>query len=210
MKPLLSLLILFASINAASADKYTEQMSRHIQAIYAAQSAAEYQNAINAFDRIAAAEKSKWEPYYYSAYGNIMLANQATDASKKDAYLDLAKSAIDKGKALVPAESELVALEGFVNMIRITVDPASRGAEYSGATMQLFGKAASMNPNNPRALALMAQMQLGTARFFNQAPTEACQTARQALALFEKQQPSSALAPMWGKAIAESVIGQCK
>lgn len=195
----------------ANDEKYYEQMGKQIQAVYTAKTMDEYQSAVNALDRIAGAEKTKWEPYYYSAFGSVMMATRETEPSKKDAYLDQALAAVEKGKAVAPAESELVALEGFVHTIRLTVDPASRGQQYSGLAMQTFGKALGMNPNNPRALSLMAQMQFGTAQFFNQAPTEACATARKALTLFEgSTKPENPLAPQWGKEMTAGLIQNCK
>jgi len=195
----------------ANDEKYYEQMGKQIQAVYTAKTTDEYQAAINALDRIANAEKTKWEPYYYSAFGNIMIATRESDGAKKDSYLDMALGAIEKGKVLAPAESELVALEGFVHMIRVTVDPASRGQQYSGLAMQTFGKAVGMNGDNPRALALLAQMQLGMARFFNQPPTEACETASKAATVFESPAVSeNPLAPRWGKEMNLEVIKNCK
>ncbi|MDZ7646492.1 MAG: hypothetical protein U5K54_04565 [Cytophagales bacterium] len=58
----------------ANDEKYFDQMGKQIQAVYTAKSIEEYQQAINALDRIGNAEKTKWEPYYYSAFGNIMIA----------------------------------------------------------------------------------------------------------------------------------------
>lgn len=212
MKTTSLILACLLSVAAFANDaKYYEQMGKQIRAVYTAKSVDEYQSAVNALDRIAAAEKTKWEPYYYSAFGNIMLANMEKESSKKDGYLDLALAAVEKGKSLAPNESELVAMEGFVHMIRLTVDPATRGQQYSGLSMQTFGKALAMNPNNPRALALMAQMQFGTAQFFNQQPTEACQTARKALEVFNSAAPTgNQLAPMWGKEMAEQMVTNCK
>jgi tetratricopeptide (TPR) repeat protein len=202
--------LFIAGTSWANDDKYYEQMAKQINAVYTAKSMEEYQSAVNALDRIAAAEKTKWEPYYYSAFGNIMKMNLEQEAVKKDSYLDLALAAIEKGKAIAPAESELMALEGFVHMMRVTVDPASRGQQYSGLAMQTFGKALGMNPNNPRALMLLAQMQFGTARFFNQTPTEACESAKNALALFESVPPTeNKLAPVWGKQMAQSLVKNC-
>jgi tetratricopeptide (TPR) repeat protein len=206
-------IIIFAFLISGSvfaSDKYTEQMSKHIQAVYTAKSTDEYQVAINALDRIALAEKTKWEPYYYSAFGNVMLATQTGEAAKKDAYLDLALAAIEKGKNIDGNESELIALEGFVHMIRVTVDPASRGQQYSGMAFQSFGKALSINPNNPRAMSLMAQMQFGTARFFGSATTEACGLAKKALEQFASYKSENLLAPVWGKEMTEGLIQNCK
>jgi tetratricopeptide (TPR) repeat protein len=195
----------------ANDEKYYEQMGKHIQAVYTAKTIEEYQNAVNAFDRIAGVEKAKWEPHYYSAFGNVMMATRETDAGKKDAYLDKALASIENGKAIAVNESELIALEGFVHMIRVTVDPASRGQQYSGLAMQTFGKALALNPKNPRAMALMAQMQFGTARFFSQAPVEACETANKALVVFSESAPvENSLAPVWGKQMAESLVKNCQ
>ncbi len=195
----------------ANDEKYYEQMGKQIQAVYTAKSTDEYQRAVNALDRIAGAEKTKWEPYYYSAFGSIMMATEEKEPSKKDGNLDQALAAIEKGKAIAAGESELVALEGFVHMIRLTVDPASRGQQYFGLAMQTFGRALGMNPNNPRALSLMAQMQFGTAQFFNQQPIEACETARKALGLFDNVLKSeNPLAPQWGKEITAGLLQNCK
>jgi hypothetical protein len=206
-------IIIFASLLSVSvfaSDKYTEQMSKHIHAVYTAKTNEEYQVAINALDRIALAEKTKWEPYYYSAFGNVMLASKTDDAAKKDAYLDLALAAIEKGKNIDGNESELIALEGFVHMIRVTVDPASRGQQYSGMAFQSFGKALDLNPNNPRAMSLMAQMQFGTARFFGSPTTEACGLAKKALEQFASYKSENLLAPVWGKEMTEGLIQNCK
>ncbi len=212
MKTINLIFLMIISVSTfANDDKYYEQMGKQIQAVYTAKTTDEYQVAINALDRIASAEKTRWEPYYYSAFGNIMIATREKESSKKDSYLDLALTAIEKGKALAPAESELIALEGFVHMIRLTVDPASRGQQYSGLAMQTFGKALGMNPNNPRAMSLMAQMQFGTAQFFGQAPTEACETARKALTFFEgATKPDNSLAPQWGKEMTAELVKGCK
>jgi len=210
MKTLTFLFALLISVSSFASDKYTEQMTKHIHAVYTAKTTEEYQAAINALDRIALAEKTKWEPYYYSAFGNLMLATKESDGGKKDGYLDLALASIEKGKTIAATESELIAIEGFVHMIRVTVDPATRGPRFSGMAMQTFGKALGLNPNNPRAQALMAQMQFGTAQFFGSSTTEACALASQALQTFETQKPASAVAPAWGKEMTESLLKSCK
>jgi tetratricopeptide (TPR) repeat protein len=208
---LLSACIVFFSFNALANDaKYYEQMGKQISAVYAAKTIVAYQTAVNALDRIAAAERTKWEPFYYSAFGTIMMANEVKDGSKKDGYLDIAMASIEKAKQIAPAESEIIALEGFVHMIRLTVDPASRGQQYSMLSMQTFGKAVGMNPKNPRALLLMAQMQFGTAKFFNQEPTEACDATRKAVELFNTDKSENPLAPVWGKEMAVGLLKMCK
>ena len=207
---MLFLVITLPLVTLANDDKYIEAMSKNIQAVYNAQTPEEIQNAVNALDRIANAEKTKWEPYYYSAFGNVMMANREKDATKKDGYLDLALAAVEKAKTIQENESEIVAMEGFIHMIRLTVDPATRGQQYSGKAMQAFGKAIELNPENPRALSLAAQMQFGTARFFNTPPTEACVTVNKALEKFETYKSTNPLAPQWGKQMTEGLKKNCQ
>src|SRR5687768_10147120 len=124
-------------------NQYAEAMAKNIQTVYGAQSVAELQGAVNALERIALTEKTKWEPYYYAAFGYIMIAHREQDGAKKDSYLDQAIVDIKKGKTIAEKESEIIALEGFVHMIRISVDPATRGQQYSGLAMQTLGRALS-------------------------------------------------------------------
>lgn len=207
---LLMLMLLFVGVGYANDDRYAAAMKKHIQAVYQAKTMEEYLQAVNAFDRIGATEKTKWEPLYYSAFGNIMMANQEKEAAKKDAYLDLAMVAIGKAKAIAPQESEVIALEGFAHMIRVTVDPASRGPQVAPLAMQTLGKASALNPENPRAVVLSAQMQHGTAKFFGSSTTEACALATQALEKFNTFTSDNPLAPQWGRGMAEQLKAQCE
>ncbi len=185
-------------------------MAKNIKTVYTTQSIADLQNAVNTFERIAAAEKTKWEPHYYAGFGYIMMANIEKDGQKKDSYLDQATKAIEKAKVVSKDESEIVALEGFVHMIRVTVDPASRGPQYASLAMQSFSKAISLNPENPRALTLMAEMQYGTAQFLGNSTAEACSTVDVALQKFETFKSDNPFAPQWGKKSAEELKKNCK
>lgn len=208
--PLLIAALACLAVIASANDRYTETMQKNIEVVYKAKSVEEIQAAVNAFERIGDAEKSKWEPFYYASYGYLMIALRVNEPAAKDKQLDLALETLKKASAVNSTESEIVALEGFIHMIRVTIDPASRGQQYSGLAMQTFGKAIGMNPENPRALALMAQMQYGTAQFFGSPTTEACGTLNKALEKFETYKSTNPLAPVWGKSMAEGMKAQCK
>ena len=184
-------------------------MKKNIQTVYTAESNAELQNSVNALERIASAEKTKWEPYYYAAFGYIMMANREQESGKKDLFLDQAVAAIEKAKAINAEESEVVALEGFAYMIRVAVDPATRGPQYAALASQTFAKASVLNPENPRALALLAQMQYGTAKFFGSPTTEACGTLNTSLEKFETYKSENPLSPQWGKGMALEMKKDC-
>ncbi len=209
---ILSFLLAFVACPIlADGTKYAETMSKAIGQVYKAKSPEEIQQAVNTLERIGNAEKTKWEPYYYAAFGYVMMANQQGDGTKKDALLDQAVSQLQKASVIRPNDSEIVTMEGFVSTIRLTVDPATRGQQYSAAAMQSFGRALGLDPENPRAMGLMAQMQFGTARFFSSSTDEACATAKKARALFATANSSAdSLAPAWGKGMVEGMLANCK
>lgn len=206
---ILGLIAFFVTLIANANDRYTEVMKQNIESIYSASTSEEFQSLVNTFERIGESEKNKWEPFYYAGYGYLMMAIREKEVTKKDALLDLSLKAIEKGKSIMPAESELISLEGFNHMIRVSVDPASRGQMYSGLSMQAFNKALAINPDNPRALALLAQMQYGTAKFFGASTAEACATNNKALEKFESSNTDNPVAPKWGKQMAEGFKSQC-
>lgn len=209
--PVLVLILVLAltRLGLASDGKYFEAMQKNIKAIYEAQTIEQLQATVNTFERIGSAEKDKWEPSYYAAYGYLMMATREQDGAKKDTYIDQAMKAIEKAKAVAPKESEVIALEGFAYMMRVTVDPASRGQQYSGLSIQAYRKALTLNAENPRALSLLAQMQYGTAQFFGSSTSEACGTLQKALEKFDSYKSGNALAPQWGKQIAERLKANC-
>lgn len=201
-------LIATTAINADDT-RYLEAMQKNIQSVYTAKSVTELQGVVNALERIAAAEKVKWEPYYYTSFAYIRMSNIEQESAKKDMYLDQANTSIEKAAAINANESEIVALVGFIHMMRVAIDPATRGAQYSSMAMQAFGKATALNPENPRALALLAQMQYGTAKFFGSPVTEACGTLAAALQKFDTYRSDNPLAPQWGREMALGMKKEC-
>jgi hypothetical protein len=212
MKTIISFLLIAVSTTFAFPNdaNYFETMAKNIEQVYKAKTMEELQQAVNVLDRVGNAEKTKWEPHYYACFGYVMMANRESDITKKDSFLDQAQASIDKAILLAPNESEVIAMQGFIHMIRVSIDPATRGQKYSTLAMQALGKANGLNPENPRALALIAQMQFGTARFFKSETTEACATTAKALEKFSTYKSENPLAPVWGKSMTEELLGQCK
>jgi hypothetical protein len=206
-----TLVLLFVASFSIIADdtRYLEAMQKSIESVYKAKSVTELQSTVNTLERIAVAEKVKWEPYYYTSFAYIRMSNFEQENAKKDLYLDQANTSIEKAASINANESEIVALVGFIHMMRVAVDPAARGAQYSGMAMQAFGKATALNPENPRALALTAQMQYGTAKFFGSPSTEACNTLNNALQKFDSYRSDNPLAPQWGREMALGLKKEC-
>lgn len=209
MKTMITLTIFFCA-HLAAGDNYIETMQKNIMTVYTVSDMLQLQTAVNTFERIGSAEKTKWEPYYYEAFGYVMLSIRATESVVKDDYLDRAQACVEKAKNIVPAESEVVAMEGFVQIMKINIAPASRGPKDSGKAMMLLNKAIALNADNPRAWALLAQMQFGTAKFLNSSTAEACGSVDKSIEKFAAFKSENPLAPTWGKGMADDLKAACQ
>ncbi len=213
MKSLATLAFILLSLHNSWGYDYTayqKAMQQSIQALNEAQDIASLQQSMHRFERIAKAEKSQWLPWYYAAYASITMGAMAEEADRKDQYLDHAQQFLDEATLLETENSELTALQGYLYMIRVTVDPANRGPHMAPKATQVLSQATQMNPENPRALLLLGQMQYGTARFFNSDTAQACQLVSQAIEKFDKAPHHDALAPAWGKEMALALQKQCQ
>ncbi|MGK7397647.1 MAG: hypothetical protein ACNS62_23945 [Candidatus Cyclobacteriaceae bacterium M3_2C_046] len=188
---------------------YEKAMKKQLSNLEAAESQSQWVEVANAFERIAQKESDQWLPFYYAALSYANLGLRGEDLNQKDQYYDKASELVDKAAALKPSESEITALQGYIVMGRIAADSQSRGPSLSSQALQLFNQAIAQDPDNPRALLLLAQMEYGMAQFFGNTPEKACKMARKSLDLFEKQAGQSELEPRWGKEMAQGFLSQC-
>ncbi|WP_422359728.1 hypothetical protein [Reichenbachiella sp.] len=212
MKSLNILIVLvFAAMFANGQNKkYIKTMEASIPGIFQAESLEALDASANKFDRIGQAESSEWEPYYYASLSYVFKAFKIDDLQTKDKALDQALVSLSKASTLSENNSELIALQGFINMIKIGVDPGTRGQTLSPKIMADFGKAMELNPNNPRANLFMGQMLFGTAQFFGTGVGDACALVDKSIALFESEKPESSIAPSWGIYSAKQYKQQCE
>lgn len=201
---LIALLITGFAVHAQGQEAYMKAMGKALATMGTDQQAAAGQ-----FERIAAKVKDQWHPQYYAALNYINMSFGAADLKTKDEYTTKAQTFIDKAVELEPKNAEVVALQGFNYMAQLSADPGSRGQSLSPKAMQQFGKAVSIDPENPRAMALMAQMQYGTAQFFGSPTDKACDMVKKSIPVFDAEEGGKSFDPTWGKEMAESLIGQC-
>ena len=83
----------------------------------------------------------------------------------------------------------------------------------SGQVMATYGRALGIDNKNPRALALMAQMENGMAQFFGSGNEKACKLAKQSQEIFagqNKETLKAALLPTWGNKVNEGLLKKCE
>ncbi|QRR02041.1 hypothetical protein [Dyadobacter sandarakinus] len=217
MKNLTVLCCLFLLMHAgvyAQDSPYQAAMKKEIATLTTADSLPQLRQSVNAFARIAALNPGEWQPLYYGALACTYQGLAASlSLDKKDAWLAQAWDLVNKAAAISPDNSEIVAMQGFVTMAKLSADPGSRGQSLSPVALQFFGRAIALDENNPRALALMAQMEWGIAQFFGSSTEKACVLASRSRALFAAQDNEAlkaALKPAWGSHLAEKVMQHCK
>jgi hypothetical protein len=194
----------------ANDNKYESSMQSAIEKLYAMSSLEETQKVVAQFERISQAETDKWLPSYYASLGYVWMTHQESDVTRHDQFLDAAQKNLGHCKTLISDNDEVAVLQGYIYMMRITVDPASRGAQYSGMSMGEFQKALAINPGNPRALLMMGQMKYGTDQFFGNDLTDACNMLKGAAQKLENEKPDDKLSPSWGKSMAEHLVQNCQ
>jgi tetratricopeptide (TPR) repeat protein len=208
------ILLIFAVVSAIAQDSpYQKAMKKEIARLIDADSLPQLQESANAFARISQLNPGEWQPLYYQSLAYTYQGlNGTLSLDKKDEALAKAEELVKKADGISPNNVEIVTLQGFVTMAKVSADPASRGQSLSGQVMQTFGKALAMDSKNPRALVLMAQMEYGMAKFFGSGSEKACKLARQSAAIFASQDEEAlkvAILPTWGKSLAEGMLKNC-
>jgi hypothetical protein len=164
----------------------------------------------NTFERIAAAEKTQWMPFYYAGYCYVMSALMQKDNDKVDDLADKAAVNIEQAEAINPKNDEINCIKSLIASSRIRVDPPSRGMEYGTQSANLLVEANQINKENPRVYLLQGQALYYTPEQFGGDKAEAKRKLETALQKFSTFKPASSIAPHWGETYARALIGQIK
>lgn len=200
---------LFHIVAFAQNARYTAAMTKAITQLDSAKTSAQHLEAANSFARIASAEPKEWLPAYYAAFGQINAAFVLLreNPSKAEEAIDAAQSSLDKAKALAPAESEIAVLQAYILIARVSENPMVKGQELSPQVFAELGKAAALNPDNPRAPFLQGMYTLNMPEFYGGGAARAKPFFEKAAVLYEKAQPE-ALMPTWGKESNAKFLGK--
>ena len=198
----LTLIVALIAINLTAHtqdDKYTKIMKSSIAKLDTAELQSTWIKAANKFERVASAEKDKWQPYYWSAYCNIVQVYMEKDKEKIDSHLDKADKLIHLADSLSPKNSEIVALQGWSYGARIAVDPMTRGMKYGPMSGKKYEEAKILNPENPRCYYLSGVATLFTPEMFGGGKEKAKPILEEALEKFKVFEPATEVDPDWGE-----------
>ncbi|MBW8686581.1 hypothetical protein [Chitinophaga rhizophila] len=164
----------------------------------------------NTFERIGAAEKTQWLPFYYASYCYVMSSFMQKDNDKVDDLADKAAVNIEQAEAISPENDEINCIKSLIATARIRVDPMNRGMKYGMESADLLVKANKINQENPRVYMLQGQSLFYTPEQFGGSKTEAKKKFEVAMQKFSSFKPASKIAPHWGEGYTRGLLAQIK
>lgn len=204
-------MLIIGSLAFAGGPEYEKAMGQALQDFTKCQTAPEFRNVANQFDRIGNVAKDEWLPLYYRAYCFVVMSFvDQTDGDTKDAYLDEAEKSIDRMLEMASEESEVHALQAFYYNGRLMVNPQVRGMKYGMLSGQAVGKSLKLDPSNPRAQYGQIQNEMGKAQFFGQDVDGFCAQAKIAHDSFDAYPLATEFHPKWGKRELKKLSTACK
>ncbi len=202
-----ALLTILFSLPVFAAD-YEATMKANHQKIDEAKTLADYTVLAVRFERIANAEKTKWQPGYYAVlcYLNAVALLQLSDDEKR-ALPDKAQPIMDNLKKNFKNESEVFALQGFLYEMRIM--GMASAMKYSPLATEVLEEAEKLNPENPRVYYLQGMNVFHTPKAFGGGKEKAKPLFEKAKVLFAAQKPASSLDPIWGDPQNNRMLDEC-
>ncbi|QNK64128.1 hypothetical protein H7F33_06480 [Pedobacter sp. PAMC26386] len=189
--------------------KFTQAIKNGLDQVATAKNAEDYIKAENYFERIASVETKEWTPSYYAAYCNLYAGFNTADKDLKDQYWDKALQEIDKADALKANNSEIYALKGALQFMKMTIDPRSR-MYFINDSAESLEKAKALNPENPRIYLIQGQDTFYTPEAFGGGKGKAKPILESAVAKFAIFKPANTIEPNWGAESAKALLTQCK
>jgi hypothetical protein len=205
--------VLFSMIAAnAQTEKFVSAMEPKVAALDTTRDLTALTELANSFERIAAAEKTQWLPFYYAALCNVNLGYvnaQTGNVGVVDALADKAETLLKSAEASTADNSEIHCLKKMIITLRVMVDPQNRYQDLSKATEELE-LAKKLNPENPRVYLLEGQDKFYTPEQFGGSKTEAKKLFNEAVRKYETFKPASTIDPYWGAGQAKYFASQAQ
>ncbi|EOR92568.1 hypothetical protein ADIARSV_4292 [Arcticibacter svalbardensis MN12-7] len=183
-------------------------VKKGLELMSAAQTSDGFLKAANHFERIAQVELKEWTPAYYAAYNNLVAGLLIKDKTLKDQYWDKALLEVDQADAVSPNNSEIYALKGYIQFMKMSIDPQAR-MSFMGLSAASLGKATALNPDNPRIYLIKGQDTFHTPEAFGGGKAKAKPLLEEAVAKFAIFKTKNAIEPNWGLEAAKSLLAQC-
>jgi hypothetical protein len=208
----ISMLLLLTSISSyaqTSNEKFQQAVLKGTEQLKDAHGPEDFIKSANYFERVSQVENKEWLAPYYAAYSNLLAGLTSSDNALKDQYWDKALTEVDQAEALSKSNSEIYALRGYIQYMKLSVDPRAR-LSFMSASAASLATAKSLNPDNPRIYLIMGQNTFYTPEAFGGGKEKAKPILEAAAAKFAIFKPANAIEPTWGLDRTSELLAQCK
>jgi hypothetical protein len=206
MKTILLVATFIFSLNLSSQTPYEKGMSKGFE-LWQEQKNTE---AVQLFERIAAAETDNWLPTYYAGLIEIISSFSIKDEALLTTKLTRAKEFLDIAASISENNPEIMISYALLNTAYIAFDGQKYGMTLSGENTAIYKKAQSISPNNPRVMLSKAEWDMGSAKFFGKSITPFCEDVDRAIVLFKEEKQTIPFYPYTGLERAEEISANCK
>ena len=154
-----------------------------------------YQELYIQFEQLYTVNKTNWLiPYYAGMTRSIMCLLKMGD---KDALANDALLWVGRAKSIM-ANDEVYCAESLAYTAKMSVNPLLRWLTYEGKIKKSLSLAKKLNPNNPRAYVLEANIQQKIPFIFGGGCKSVKPLIEKAELCFNTQTKSNSLQPSWG------------
>ncbi len=169
----------------------------------------QYINMARSFTDLSKNEEYTWYPDYYSAYCYTLASYSSSDISIIDSLLDKAKFQLNRAEIKSPNNDEIECVKSMILSARIIVNPQERGYTYGVKSGKILESVLLKNPNNPRALLLVAQAKM----YMPEEYGGGCKNTKPILDVATKKfidfKKENNYSPDWGKSELDELIKRC-
>ena len=154
-----------------------------------------YQELYIQFEQLYTVNKTNWLiPYYAGMTRSIMCLLKMGD---KDALANDALLWVGRAKSIM-ANDEVYCAESLAYTAKMSVNPLLRWLTYEGKIKKALNLAKKLNPNNPRAYVLEANIQQKIPYIFGGGCNSVKPLIEKAELCFNTQTKSNSVQPSWG------------
>lgn len=209
MKKLVLFLLLSFPILAFQAQTLEEKLTALFLEFDTTQVFSAKMAASSKLELLANMESENYAVNYYAAYAKAMISYMEKDKDRKDMFLDVADSFLEKVKQLQPKNEETFILGALLANARLVVDGGSRWKQQGDIFNANIDAAIAINPANPRIYHLKGVATYFTPKMFGGGAKNTLVYLDKAKTLFVNQVNGNITIPYWGEKRNLYFISEC-
>ena len=195
MKNLIMTLAVLIGMNTYAQNAYPQAMKTALTKWKTIENQTEVKSLADEFQEISDAYPDEWLPLYYK----ILFQTTQAFHYPNEEVLALVPTLEKEWQTLQKKNDnpEIQILEGLILTLKVTTNPQVYGEKLYGKVPAIYQEVLAKEPNNPRAIYLLAEYQMYQAPYIGEEPQKYCADLAKAISLFSKEK-ATGFEPSWG------------